>query len=101
MGSSRDPSPRLGPFRPLGQSGQAEQALELTGSALPAATRAENASLLATLLMVRAEALELLGRNSEARAVRLDSLAWARYGFGRNEAVQARLNEVAALNPQA
>lgn len=82
-------------------TGQAEQALELTGSALPAATRAENASLLATLLMVRAEALELLGRNSEARAVRLDSLAWARYGFGRNEAVQARLNEVAALNPQA
>ncbi len=82
-------------------SGQAEQALVLTGDALPAATRAENAALLATLLMIRAEAFETIGRPSEARAVRLDSLAWARYGFGRDEAVQARLTEVAALSPPA
>ncbi|QBX99721.1 DUF2927 domain-containing protein [Rhodophyticola sp. CCM32] len=82
-------------------SGQADQALALTGAAMPAATRAENASLLATLLMIRAEALDLSGRPSEARAVRLDSLRWGRYGFGRTEAVRARMTEVAALSPDA
>ena len=80
-------------------SGRATEALRLTERAMPAATAAQNASLLATLLMIRAEALEATGRASEARAVRLDSLAWGRYGFGSNAAVGARLTEVAALSP--
>jgi hypothetical protein len=81
-------------------AGDGERALDLVNAALPAATRAENASLLATLLMIKAEALELLGRSSEAAAVRLDSLGWARYGFGREDEVAERLSEVAALSPQ-
>ncbi|WP_224815236.1 DUF2927 domain-containing protein [Hasllibacter sp. MH4015] len=80
-------------------AGRAEEALRLTTRALPAATAAQNASLLSTLLMIRAEALEDTGRASEARSVRLDSLAWGRYGFGSNAAVGARLTEVAALSP--
>ncbi len=82
-------------------AGDADQVLALVGDALPAATRAENASLLATLLMMRAEALEMQGRMSEAAAVRLDSLGWARYGFGGDQAVRDRLTEVAALPPQS
>ncbi|MFT6451993.1 MAG: hypothetical protein ACJA06_001481 [Halocynthiibacter sp.] len=66
---------------------------------LPSVAASENAALLATLLMVKAEALELLGRASEARAVRLDSLGWARYGFGSDRDVRTRLNEIAALSP--
>ena len=46
-----------------------------------------------------AEALDLTGRSAEAEAVRLDSLGWARYGFGADWAVRAKLREVAALNP--
>ncbi|QXT38097.1 DUF2927 domain-containing protein [Gymnodinialimonas ceratoperidinii] len=80
-------------------AGRTEEALRLTERALPAATRAQNASLLSTLLMIRAEALDDVGRASEARSVRLDSLAWGRYGFGSNAAVSARLTEVAALSP--
>ena len=80
-------------------SGRAEDALSLSGRAMPAATRAQNAALLSTLLMIRAEALEALGRASEARQVRLDSLAWGRYGFGNSAVVGARLTEVAALSP--
>jgi hypothetical protein len=49
--------------------------------------------------MLRAEALDLTGRSAEAEAVRLDSLGWARYGFGADWAVRAKLREVAALNP--
>jgi hypothetical protein len=80
-------------------AGRPQEALDLTGRALPAAMRAENAALLATLQMVRAEALEDLGRTAEAGAVRLDSLGWGRYGFGSNAAVGARLSEVASLSP--
>ena len=82
------------------RSGDAEAILSLTDAAIPIATRHENAALLATLMMFRAEALDLVGRSSEASVVRLDSLAWARYGLGSDRAVQARLNEIAALNPR-
>jgi hypothetical protein len=67
---------------------------------LPAATAAQNASLMATLLMMRAEALTLEGRATEAQAVRLDSLGWARYGFGDAGEIRARLVEIAAVTPE-
>ena len=79
--------------------GQGEEALALIGPHLATAERHENAALLATLLMLRAEALELTGRVSEAQAVRLDSLGWARYGFGADWAVRAKLREISALSP--
>lgn len=81
-------------------AGEADQALSLVNTALPAAMQGQNATLLATLLMIKAEALELQGRMSEAASVRLDSLGWARYGFGRDQDVRDRLTEVAALSPQ-
>ncbi|WP_424973784.1 DUF2927 domain-containing protein [Dinoroseobacter sp. S124A] len=80
-------------------NGQANTALRLANNALPAVQRSENAALLATLLMMKAEALDLLGRASEAETVRLDSLGWARYGIGSDARVRARLAEIAALPP--
>ena len=50
-------------------------------------------------MMLRAEALDMTGRVAEAQAVRLDSLGWARYGFGADWAVRAKLREVAMLSP--
>ncbi|MFP4326795.1 MAG: DUF2927 domain-containing protein [Paracoccaceae bacterium] len=79
--------------------GDATQALALTERALPAATRHENAMLMSTLMMLRAEALELSGQRADAAAVRVDSLGWARYGFGADWAVRAKLREIASLNP--
>lgn len=76
-----------------------EDALRLIGPHLETAARHENAALLSTLMLMRAEALGLEGRHSEARRVRLDSLGWARYGFGPDWAVHAKLREIAALNP--
>jgi hypothetical protein len=80
-------------------AGEFEQALALARRAQPAARASENAALLASLQMVQAEALERLGQASEARTVRLDSLGWARYGFGDDARVRARLAEIAALAP--
>ncbi|MDJ0629889.1 MAG: DUF2927 domain-containing protein [Rhodobacter sp.] len=79
-------------------SGQTKAAIALVDENIGPVAEAENAALLATLLMIKAEALEVEGRASEARAVRLDSLGWARYGFGSDQAVRLRVSEIAALS---
>ena len=76
-----------------------EEALAIISPHLDRAARNENAILLSTLLLLRAEALDLTGRTAEARTVRLDSLGWARYGFGPDWAVRAKLREISALSP--
>lgn len=65
---------------------------------IPRAQQAQNAALLATLQLLRAEALAADGRLNEANALRLDSLGWARYGFGPDWAVDAKEREIATLN---
>ncbi|UWQ35913.1 DUF2927 domain-containing protein [Leisingera aquaemixtae] len=82
-------------------TGNGAAALARLGPAADTAAAHENAALLSTLLMLQAEALELEGRSVEARRVRLDSLGWARYGFGPDWVVEARLEEIAALRPSA
>lgn len=79
--------------------GDGDHALHLISPHIDMAARNENAALLATLLLLRAEALDLEGRSAEARTVRLDSIGWARYGFGPDWAVRAKLREIASLNP--
>jgi hypothetical protein len=78
-------------------SGQFDQAIALTDRAVPVVRQFQNASLLATLLAMRAEALDATGRSSEARAARLDSQGWARYAFGSDAQVRARLADISAL----
>ncbi len=79
--------------------GDGRSTLALVDPNIPVAARSENAALLSTLLLLRAEALEITGRASEGAKVRLDSLGWARYGFGADWAVRAKLREIGALNP--
>lgn len=81
--------------------GNGAEALAFADRSLPVVTAAENAALAASFLMIRAEALDLLGRGTEADRVRLDSLGWARYGFGSAAEVADRLNGIAALSPLA
>ncbi|TGD45381.1 DUF2927 domain-containing protein [Pseudotabrizicola sediminis] len=78
-------------------SGQNDAVLFLTARAIPVARSHQNASLLSSLLAMRAEALTTLGRAAEARSARLDSLAWARYAFGSEAQVRARMSDIAAL----
>ncbi|WP_435311704.1 DUF2927 domain-containing protein [Primorskyibacter sedentarius] len=80
--------------------GNGAEALNLLRPHLDTAARHENAALLATLMLLRVEALELVGRRTEAEALLLDSLGWARYGFGEDWAVFAKMHEISALNPQ-
>jgi hypothetical protein len=41
-----------------------------------------------------------LGKTDAARDLRLDSVGWARYGFGSDWAVRAKMQEIASLNPR-
>jgi hypothetical protein len=79
--------------------GQSDQALILTDQAIPVVEAAENAALLATLLLIRSEALLLQGRAAEALAARQEGLGWARYGFGSGSDLAQRVAAIAALVP--
>lgn len=81
--------------------GDMTAALLQSTTALPIARRSENAHLLASLSMLRATALEGLGRGSEAQRSRLEAYAWGRYGFADRSLMQIRLGEIANLAPNA
>ncbi len=81
--------------------GDNEAVLRLTDRALPSAKRVENGALVASLLLVRAQALERMGRGSEARSLRRDAVPFAVFGFGSEPAARARASEIAALGRSA
>ncbi len=78
-------------------SGQSDEAIRYADRAIPVVRQAENAALLATLYLIKAEALDMAGRTAEASALRLDTAGLARYGFGGEGQVRARTAEIAAL----
>lgn len=78
-------------------TGQSAQAVQFADRAIPVVKQSENAALLATLMLIKAEALDAQGMAAQARALRLDSLGYARYGFGSEAQVRSRMSEVAAL----
>ena len=80
--------------------GRPGDAIDIVNSNSPTALAAENASLLSTLLMIKAQALDSVARYAEAEIVRRDSLGWARYGIGSDAEIRARLQEIAALAPR-
>jgi Protein of unknown function (DUF2927) len=78
-------------------SGSATEAVRLADHAIPVVQRHENAALLATLMLIKAEALDQLGDAGGAAALRLDSQPWARYGFGSDAVVKARMRDIATV----
>jgi hypothetical protein len=71
-------------------TGQYEAAVALAKRYAPVAVANQNAILLAGLLSIEAEAEAELGNLPAAQAARLDSLRWARYGFGDIDGALAR-----------
>lgn len=80
-------------------AGDAEAAAALIDGAAPTVAAAENAGLLATMLLIKSEALDRLNRPQEARAIRMDALGWGRYGFSSDAEVRLRAAEMASLAP--
>ncbi|WP_128516641.1 DUF2927 domain-containing protein [Tabrizicola thermarum] len=82
-------------------AGQPEQAALLADRAIPVVREYDNAALLATLMLVKAEALEALGNPQAAAALRMDSAPYARYGFGSEGMVRSRMRDIAAVADRA
>ncbi len=76
-------------------NGKGQDVLPELNKAIDTMTRAENAAQLATLLLLKSEVLRQSGRISQARSVRLDSIGWARYGFGSDLVVRSVTRDVA------
>ncbi|WP_170478009.1 DUF2927 domain-containing protein [Ruegeria arenilitoris] len=74
--------------------GRGPDALPEINRAIDVMTQAENAALLATLMLLKSEALRQAGRFDQARTVRLDSIGWARYGFGSDVVVRSVTQEI-------
>ncbi|NND17014.1 MAG: DUF2927 domain-containing protein [Silicimonas sp.] len=81
-------------------AGRADVAINLVDQNLRTVTDAEHAALLSLLLMVKAEALELMNRPGEARRIQNEALAWARYGYGSDAEVRDRVSEILAISPR-
>jgi Protein of unknown function (DUF2927) len=81
--------------------GLPEQAIQLADRAIPTVRRSENSALLATLMLIKAEALERMGNSAEAAALRMDSAPYARYGFGPDSVVKDRMRDIAAVASRA
>lgn len=71
-------------------------AAEIADGAIPVARDAGNSALLATLILIKAEALDRGGQHQAAEALRLDSAGPARYGFGDDAAAEL-LQDVAVI----
>lgn len=79
-------------------AGDWQQAIARADQALPAATAAQNATLMADLMMVKATALDRAGDSGAAARVRLDSLGWARYGMASDSDIRRRLQLIAEIS---
>ncbi len=71
-------------------TGEHATAILLTDLHVPGAIAAQNAVLIAGFLSIKAQALYELGDLEAAQEVRIDSLRWARYGFGDSDGALAR-----------
>ncbi len=78
-------------------AGQYPLVLRLSDSAMGPARRSENGALLSSLMLLRAQALERMGRQAEAERLRREAVPFAVYGFGSVEAATNRREEIAAL----
>ncbi|WP_137112428.1 DUF2927 domain-containing protein [Rhodobacter sp. SY28-1] len=81
--------------------GVPEEAARLADRAMPVVRRHDNMALLATLMLIKAEALDALGNPDGARALRMDSAPYARYGFGSESMVRSRMRDIAAVADRA
>jgi hypothetical protein len=80
-------------------AGRPDQARYLVDRAIPGAEQGQNAAVLASLLAIKAAAMP--GSAVEADRARLDSLGWARYGYGQQEDIRSRLGSLLARATQA
>ena len=82
-------------------TGDASAALNTAEDAIPAVRRAEHAALLSLFLLMKSEAQKALGDAQGSATSEAEALGWARYGFGSEREIRARISEIRAISPGA
>ena len=82
-------------------TGDASAALNTAEDAIPAVRRAEHAALLSLFLLMKSEAQKALGAAQGSATSEAEALGWARYGFGSEREIRARISEIRAISPGA
>ncbi len=81
-------------------AGHYEAALRFINESLPVAQKSQNGSLLFSLLAMKAEIYEGLGRFADAKTLRSEAISWGHYGLATRSDISKRLELVASLRPR-
>ncbi len=81
-------------------AGKYQSALSFINDSIPAAKDAQNGSILFSLLAMKSEIYEGLGRFADAKTLKQEAISWAHYGLGTQTEIARRLEQVAALRPR-
>lgn len=81
-------------------AGDTDVAIAIVNRNIPVVSRSQNAALLASFLLIKAEALQEQGKSQDAAIVREDALGWARYGFSSESEIRKRQREIEQLSPR-
>ncbi|MBE9476085.1 MAG: DUF2927 domain-containing protein [Proteobacteria bacterium] len=81
-------------------AGKYDLALEFINSSIPPARKAQNGSLLFSLLAMKSEVYDGLGRFADAKSLKKEAISWGHYGLASKTEISKRLEQVAALRPR-
>ena len=81
-------------------AGKFNSALGFINDSIPAARKSQNGSLLFSLLAMKSEIYDGLGRYADAITLKQEAISWAHYGLASRSEVSRRLEQVAALRPR-
>ncbi len=81
-------------------AGRFDTALKFINESLPVAQRSQNASLLFSLLAMKSEVYDGLGRFADAKTLRKEAISWGYYGLATRSDISKRLELVASLRPR-
>ena len=81
-------------------AGKLGLALEYINNSIPAARKSQNGSLLFSLLAMKSEVYDGLGRFADAKSLKQEAISWGHYGLASRAEITKRLAQVAALRPR-
>jgi tetratricopeptide (TPR) repeat protein len=81
-------------------AGNLKEALTYIDQSIPAAHKAQDGALLFSLLTMKAEAYEGLGRYADANTLRQQAIGWGYYGLASGSEIAKRMDMVATLRPR-
>jgi DUF2927 family protein len=81
-------------------AGELNTALGFINQSIPAARKSQNGLLLFSLLAMKSEVYDGLGRFADAKTLKREAISWGYYGLASRSEITKRLAQVADLRPR-